>query len=221
MNKQEGVLNRLKDVAAFLNGYGAPSEEETFRKELTQDLLPIISPLCLTEELRWIDPPRGQVAPSRKEIHEKAKDYSETIRAMESTRRDALEVLLDKLKNLKLDSWYTVKNASSLGKAKKRLIPKHGGMGSNPTEAKLIFPDGQKITIKKIVSGYREYCYSVLLEAINTGDLPKLRCCKECKTFFVATRPSKKYCAPTCQKTHDRRAAPLRAKDWRSNQKQN
>jgi len=202
------LIDRLQLVANLLNGNN--KKVETLQTKIKDDLRPIIAPTYPATELSWIDSPN------------KPSPETFSMAAMFSTRRDALEMLLEKISKMSLETRYTIKHFSPSPEMKNRALK------NTPTKAspyfgiekgKMKFPDGQEITVKKFLNtrSEEEQYYAIILEAIDTGELVRLRQCGECERFFVARHLGQDYCKPTCQKLHDKRAAVQRAKNWRIN----
>jgi len=61
----------------------------------------------------------------------------------------------------------------------------------------------------------RDRLYWNIIDALESGELSRLRRCLNCGKFFVAEDPRQKFCTPGCMKAADQRSAVERVRKWR------
>jgi hypothetical protein len=61
--------------------------------------------------------------------------------------------------------------------------------------------------------------YWIILDALQSNELFRLRKCPECEKLFVAEDPREKYCLPTCKRERDTEDAAIRMKASRQRKK--
>jgi len=66
----------------------------------------------------------------------------------------------------------------------------------------------------------RQRLYEVIISALESGELSRLKKCLECQRFFVAEDTRMKFCPPECYKSNDRRKAVGRSRKSRNNKKE-
>jgi hypothetical protein len=69
------------------------------------------------------------------------------------------------------------------------------------------------------VKSLRESLYGIIIDALESGELFRLRRCLNCQVFFMAEDLKQKYCTPTCTKAADQKAALKRVTEWRRQKK--
>jgi len=62
--------------------------------------------------------------------------------------------------------------------------------------------------------------YGIVLEALETGELARLRMCLECEDFFIAKDPREIYCKPECREVQHRRDAKYRMRESRARRRE-
>jgi hypothetical protein len=70
------------------------------------------------------------------------------------------------------------------------------------------------------VTSLRQSLYGIVIDALESGELVRLRTCLNCQVFFVAEDLKQKYCTPICMKAADQKNALKRVAKWREQQKQ-
>jgi hypothetical protein len=61
--------------------------------------------------------------------------------------------------------------------------------------------------------------YGIVIDALESGELIRLKRCLNCQVFFVAEDLKQKYCTRSCMKAADQKAALKRVQGWRKQQK--
>jgi hypothetical protein len=70
------------------------------------------------------------------------------------------------------------------------------------------------------VTSLQKSLYGIVIDALESGELVRLRRCLNCQVFFVAKDPKRKYCTLICTKAADQKNAALkRVPEWRRQQK--
>jgi hypothetical protein len=69
------------------------------------------------------------------------------------------------------------------------------------------------------VESLRESLYGIIIDALENGELVRLRRCLNCQVFFVAEDLKQKYCAKGCMKAADQKNALKRVREWRKQKK--
>jgi len=69
------------------------------------------------------------------------------------------------------------------------------------------------------VTSLRQEIYGIIIDALENGELSRLRRCLNCWKFFVAEDLHLKFCTPKCMRVADGKAAPLRVREWRKRKK--
>jgi hypothetical protein len=71
------------------------------------------------------------------------------------------------------------------------------------------------------VRSLRESLYGIVIDALESGELVRLRRCLNCQVFFVADDLKQKYCTKGCMKAADQKNAALkRVPEWRKQQRE-
>lgn len=210
----------LQTLADFLNGTEKKTEE--LRLKLSYRLSPLVKPQSTLERLSLIARP-GRITRSLQRRYKKSQGLDDAVL---STRRDALELLLADIEKLNLEHRYIMEKrvpgreaplTSSLDRSRFVGIQK----------SELVFPDGQTLVVERGLetkdpsdSHFLEKRYYVIISAaLDSGQLVKLRQCKECLEFFVRKGQRIDYCSKQCYSGHDNEAAKERVRLSRKRKK--
>ncbi len=66
------------------------------------------------------------------------------------------------------------------------------------------------------IDALRKLLYGLVIEALETGELTRLRMCLECEDYFIANDPREIYCKPECREVRHRREAKDRMRKSRA-----